>query len=215
MNPDWKNDHGERRGDEAARGAQRVQGVCPGGREEWKKNQRSDEAREDDSRAANREQHAEGDAIFKVIRNENDDVAKSEREGRSSDDGGAPEVSTEDDSQRGIQDRRCSAADGDPAQRSGAEVRDVGRIAIRNYLFRIFEKLGISNRVELVLYCLQQRQTSDVAMQAEARPLSTAAGIHLQPTTSSESQLRSSGLRRERTEQTSRSDPASGRSEIR
>lgn len=29
---------------------------------------------------------------------------------------------------------------------------------IRNYLFRIFEKLGISSRVELVLYCLQQRQ---------------------------------------------------------
>jgi DNA-binding NarL/FixJ family response regulator len=29
---------------------------------------------------------------------------------------------------------------------------------VRNYLFRIFEKLGISSRVELVLYCLQQRQ---------------------------------------------------------
>ncbi|MGH9713894.1 MAG: hypothetical protein ACRD5M_11415 [Candidatus Acidiferrales bacterium] len=29
---------------------------------------------------------------------------------------------------------------------------------IRNYLFRIFEKLGISSRVELVLYCLQQRK---------------------------------------------------------
>jgi DNA-binding NarL/FixJ family response regulator len=29
---------------------------------------------------------------------------------------------------------------------------------VRNYLFRVFEKLGISSRVELVLYCLQQRQ---------------------------------------------------------
>ncbi|HTV58557.1 MAG TPA: response regulator transcription factor [Verrucomicrobiae bacterium] len=33
---------------------------------------------------------------------------------------------------------------------------------VRNYLFRIFEKLGISSRVELVLYCLQSR-TSDEA----------------------------------------------------
>ncbi len=29
---------------------------------------------------------------------------------------------------------------------------------VRNYLFRVFEKLGISSRVELVLYCLQKRQ---------------------------------------------------------
>jgi DNA-binding NarL/FixJ family response regulator len=29
---------------------------------------------------------------------------------------------------------------------------------VRNYLFRIFEKLGVSTRVELVLYCLQARQ---------------------------------------------------------
>jgi len=29
---------------------------------------------------------------------------------------------------------------------------------IRNYLFRIFDKLGVSTRVELVLYCLQERQ---------------------------------------------------------
>jgi DNA-binding NarL/FixJ family response regulator len=29
---------------------------------------------------------------------------------------------------------------------------------VRNYLFRIFDKLGVSTRVELVLYCLQERQ---------------------------------------------------------
>lgn len=29
---------------------------------------------------------------------------------------------------------------------------------IRNYLFHIFEKLGVSTRVELVLYCLQEKQ---------------------------------------------------------
>jgi len=30
---------------------------------------------------------------------------------------------------------------------------------IRNYLFRIFDKLGVSTRVELVLYCFQEQQT--------------------------------------------------------
>jgi len=29
---------------------------------------------------------------------------------------------------------------------------------IRNYLFRIFDKIGVSTRVELVLYCLQEKQ---------------------------------------------------------
>lgn len=31
--------------------------------------------------------------------------------------------------------------------------------SVRNYLFKIFDKLGVSTRVELVLYCLQERQT--------------------------------------------------------
>jgi DNA-binding NarL/FixJ family response regulator len=31
---------------------------------------------------------------------------------------------------------------------------------IRNYLFRVFDKLGVSTRVELVLYCLQERHAS-------------------------------------------------------
>jgi DNA-binding NarL/FixJ family response regulator len=29
---------------------------------------------------------------------------------------------------------------------------------VRNYLFRIFDKLGVSTRVELVLYCLQDKR---------------------------------------------------------
>jgi hypothetical protein len=28
---------------------------------------------------------------------------------------------------------------------------------VRNFLFRVFDKLGVSTRVELVLYCLQDR----------------------------------------------------------
>jgi hypothetical protein len=31
---------------------------------------------------------------------------------------------------------------------------------MRNYLFKIFDELGVSTRVELVLYCLQERQDS-------------------------------------------------------
>jgi DNA-binding NarL/FixJ family response regulator len=33
---------------------------------------------------------------------------------------------------------------------------------VRNYLFRIFDKLGVSSRVELVLYCLQERRAGPV-----------------------------------------------------
>jgi DNA-binding NarL/FixJ family response regulator len=34
---------------------------------------------------------------------------------------------------------------------------------ISNYLFRIYNKLGVSNRVELVLYVLKQREQSRIA----------------------------------------------------
>jgi DNA-binding NarL/FixJ family response regulator len=35
---------------------------------------------------------------------------------------------------------------------------------VRNYLFRIFDKLGVSTRVELVLYCLQDRPMAQEEM---------------------------------------------------
>jgi DNA-binding NarL/FixJ family response regulator len=35
---------------------------------------------------------------------------------------------------------------------------------VRNYLFRVFEKLGVSNRVELVLYAISQRDQTDRAL---------------------------------------------------
>lgn len=38
---------------------------------------------------------------------------------------------------------------------------------IRNYLFHIFDKLGVSTRVELVLYCLQDRQNGVPEVQGE------------------------------------------------
>ncbi len=39
---------------------------------------------------------------------------------------------------------------------------NLSRHTVKNYLFRVFEKLGISNRVELVLYVLHQRNTPAV-----------------------------------------------------
>lgn len=68
-----------------------------------------------------------------------------------------------------------------PAQLSKREIDVVGLVAegmtnrqiskelklsehtIRNYLFRIFDKLGVSTRVELVLYCLQHRENGTPA----------------------------------------------------
>ena len=38
-----------------------------------------------------------------------------------------------------------------------AKSQDGAPRIVRNYLFRIFDKLGVSSRVELVLYCLQER----------------------------------------------------------
>jgi DNA-binding NarL/FixJ family response regulator len=35
---------------------------------------------------------------------------------------------------------------------------------VKNYLFKVFEKLGISTRVELVLYALSQNHRSDPAI---------------------------------------------------
>lgn len=34
---------------------------------------------------------------------------------------------------------------------------DLSEHTVRNYLFKIFDKLGVSTRVELVLYCLQEK----------------------------------------------------------
>ena len=38
-----------------------------------------------------------------------------------------------------------------------AQKLDVKEHSIRNYIYRIFEKLGVSSRVELILYAFSQR----------------------------------------------------------
>ena len=35
---------------------------------------------------------------------------------------------------------------------------------VKNYMFRVFDKLGVSNRVELVLYCLNQEESARVEL---------------------------------------------------
>jgi DNA-binding NarL/FixJ family response regulator len=48
---------------------------------------------------------------------------------------------------------------------------------VKNYLFRIFDKLGISGRVELVLYALSHREiTADLAASAATRTPDSAGG---------------------------------------
>jgi DNA-binding CsgD family transcriptional regulator len=37
----------------------------------------------------------------------------------------------------------------------------VKKHSVRNYIYRIFEKLGVSSRVELMLYMFSQRNTSN------------------------------------------------------
>jgi two-component system, NarL family, nitrate/nitrite response regulator NarL len=43
---------------------------------------------------------------------------------------------------------------------------------VRNYLFHVFDKLGVSTRVELVLYCLQDRQPAEGSAEKMAGKLS-------------------------------------------
>jgi len=39
-----------------------------------------------------------------------------------------------------------------------AEALHVNEHSVRNYIYRIFEKLGVSSRVELILYAFSQRE---------------------------------------------------------
>jgi DNA-binding NarL/FixJ family response regulator len=46
---------------------------------------------------------------------------------------------------------------------------------VKNYLFRIFDKLGISNRVELVLYAVTNPKEPTLAPSQQGKPLANAA----------------------------------------
>jgi hypothetical protein len=52
----------------------------------------------------------------------------------------------------------------DSSHAAGDSVGAIDKI-VRNYLLKVFDKLGVSTRVELVLYCLQERQGNPVETQ--------------------------------------------------
>jgi DNA-binding NarL/FixJ family response regulator len=56
-----------------------------------------------------------------------------------------------------------------------AEKLRVKEHSVRNYIYRVFEKLGVSSRVELVLYAFSQRENDGeaVAIQSHARGFSS------------------------------------------
>jgi DNA-binding NarL/FixJ family response regulator len=66
-----------------------------------------------------------------------------------------------------VVEQRLTKREGDVAREAvdGLSNREIGRRlgltehTVKNYLFKIFDKLGVSNRVELVLSCLRQEET--------------------------------------------------------
>jgi len=46
---------------------------------------------------------------------------------------------------------------------------------VKNYIFRIFEKLGVSNRVELVLYALSNSRRVEASTSSDHAPKLVAA----------------------------------------
>ena len=57
-----------------------------------------------------------------------------------------------------------------------SELLDLSEHTVKNYLFHIFDKLGISNRVELVLYAVTNPKKGKPASSQQEKPLDNAAG---------------------------------------
>ncbi len=63
--------------------------------------------------------------------------------------------------------------------------RDIGRRlnlaenTVKNYLFHIFDKLGISNRVELVLYALSNSKRAEISTSSDNAPQLVAVHNHV------------------------------------
>jgi len=50
---------------------------------------------------------------------------------------------------------------------------------VKNYMFHIFDKLGISNRVELVLYALTNGKHAEISTSSDNAPQLVAAHSHI------------------------------------
>jgi DNA-binding NarL/FixJ family response regulator len=59
---------------------------------------------------------------------------------------------------------------------------------VRNYLFRIFNKLGVSNRLELALYVIRQGKTLPTRVPQPSVPLEVNRRVTLEPYSASKSQ---------------------------
>ena len=57
-----------------------------------------------------------------------------------------------------------------------AEQLALSEHTVKNYLFHIFDKLGISNRVELVLYAVTNPKAAPSTPPLQEKPLAKAAG---------------------------------------
>ncbi len=55
-----------------------------------------------------------------------------------------------------------------------ADLLNLSEHTVKNYLFHIFDKLGISNRVELVLYAVSNPKTALPAASEQEKSLPTA-----------------------------------------
>jgi DNA-binding NarL/FixJ family response regulator len=57
-----------------------------------------------------------------------------------------------------------------------AKILDLSEHTIKNYLFHIFDKLGISNRVELVLYAVSNPRRGALAFSQQEKPNASISG---------------------------------------
>src|ERR1700679_658361 len=58
-----------------------------------------------------------------------------------------------------------------------AEQMNLSEHTVKNYLFHIFDKLGISNRVELVLYAVTNPKESTQASSRQEKTLAKSIGV--------------------------------------
>ena len=59
-----------------------------------------------------------------------------------------------------------------------AQQLNLSEHTVKNYLFRIFDKLGISNRVELVLYAVANPSKLPLALDCPEQATAASAGLH-------------------------------------
>jgi DNA-binding NarL/FixJ family response regulator len=61
---------------------------------------------------------------------------------------------------------------------------------VSNYLFRIFNKLGVSNRLELALYAIKQRHDSKSQLHKNSLPIENLLSDHTEPRSASKAERR-------------------------